>query len=260
MKRIITLCAMMLLVASGFSKVIVLSGLTNMHSGNQGDLIQGEILVQNIGDKDERIIIYLNDLNQDCHVEPIYEKPGTHSRSLGLWVELNASEKVLAPKEEFVIKYEVRVPDDKAIFGSYWSMLMVEVADPIKEDQLEYGVAMDSKIRYGIQVIANIGKEVAAEIEFITVALNKDVQGHFVLAVAENRGDFVVTPTVILEMYDDSGKLAFKREVPFKKVYPKSCKSFEVPIEELDKGSYAALLVADYGKDLYGTNLQIDLD
>lgn len=260
MKRTVTIITLLLFAASGFAKVIVLSGLTNLHTGEQGDLIQGEVLVQNIGDKDERIMIYLNDLNQDCHADPVYDEPGTHPRSVGLWLELNASEKVLAPKEEFLVKYQIRVPEDKSIFGSYWSMLMIEVADPIKEDQLEYGVAMDSKIRYGIQLIASIGKEIAPEVEFITVVLNKDGEGHFVVATAENKGDFVVTPTVVLEMYNDSGNLAFKTEVPFKKVYPKSCKSFEVPIDELEKGSYAALLVADYGKDLYGTNLQIDLD
>ena len=260
MKKLFILSTILLLTIPGFSKVIVLSGLTNIHSGEQGNLVQGEIHVQNIGDKNERIIIYLNDLIQDCHTAASYDVPGTHPRSSGLWMELSANEKILAPKEEFFIKYQINIPDEESILGSYWSMLMIEIADPIKEDQLEYGVAMDSKIRYGIQVITNVGREDGSEIEFITVELNKNEEGHLVVATAENMGDFLVTPTVVLELYGETGDLVYKTEVPFKKVYPKSCKSFEVPIEKLASGSYAALLVADYGKDLYGTNLQIDIN
>lgn len=260
MKKLFILSTILLLTIPGFSKVIVLSGLTNVHSGEKGNLVQGEIHVQNIGDKDERIIIYLNDLIQDCHTAAAYDVPGTHPRSSGLWMELNANEKILAPKEEFFIKYQINIPKEESILGSYWSMLMIEIADPIKEDQLEYGVAMDSKIRYGIQVITNVGREDGSEIEFITVELNKNEAGHLVVATAENMGEFLVTPTVVLELYGETGDLVYKTEVPFKKVYPKSCKSFEVPIEKLANGSYAALLVADYGKDLFGTNLQIDIN
>jgi len=260
MKKLSVLIGVLFLSMSGFSKVLVLSGLTNVGSANPGEVVEGEVLLQNIGDKEERILIYLKDLVQDCHTATSYAPVGTHSRSSGNWIELNASDKVLAPMEEFSLKYNVKIPEENSLHGSYWSILMVEIVDPIKEDQLDYGIAMDSKIRYGIQLITNIGVEETSVIEFAGVELNQRDSGHVLLATAENISEFMVTPTLVLEVYNQNAELVLKTEVPFKKVYPKSCKTFELPIQNLEKGDYDALLVADYGKDLFGTNIEFSID
>ena len=260
MKKISLIIFALFTTFSGFSKIIVLSGLTNIESGEPGSTVEGEILLQNIGDKDERILVYLNDLMQDCNGPASYEPVGTHPRSAGAWMELNTSDKILTPMEEFSLKYQIRIPEDGNIHGSYWSIVMIEIVDPIKEDQLQYGIAMDSKIRYGVQVIANVGPEESSEIEFASVELGKNTDGYVLVATAENVSEFMVTPTMVLEVYDQNAELVLKLEVPFKKVYPKSCKTFEVPIQHLSKGKYDALLVADYGKDLFGTNLEIAID
>lgn len=241
------------------AKVVVLSGLTNTHGTDVGSQISGEVQLKNIGDTEERILVYLNDLVQDCHSQASYQPAGTHSRSLGNWIELSTSEKVLAANEEYTLKYNITVPDDQELSGSYWSLIMIEIAEPIKEDNLEYGIAMNSKIRYGIQVITDIGSSDAVDLQFSTVRLEKTEEGHVVIATAENLSEYLVTPTVVLELFDNKGGTVVKSEVPFKKVYPGSCKEFEVPIQKIKKGNYDALLVADYGKDLYGTNLQLEL-
>lgn len=257
MKKFGIFILLILFTIPSFSKVVVLNGLTHIHQGDQGKFVMGEIQVQNIGDKKERVLIYLNDLIQECNASPAYMTIGSHERSSGQWIELNTSEKILTPMEEFTIKYKINIPEEKKIQGSFWSMVMIEIVDPIKEDKLETGVTMDSKIRYGIQVITNVGNMEDSEIEFVGVELIEYEDGEVLLATAENAGIFMVTPTVVLELFDENGKQVLKTEVPFKKVYPKSCKSFEVPIEKLDAGNYEALLVADYGKSLYGTNIQI---
>ena len=260
MKKLSVLIGVLLFYTTGFAKVIVLSGLTNVGSANPGQIVEGEVLLQNIGDKEERILIYLNDLVQDCQTATSYAPVGTHPRSSGNWIELNAADRLLAPMEEFSLKYKVKVPEEKNLRGSYWSILMVEIVDPIKEDQLDYGIAMDSKIRYGVQLITNVGAEEPSVIEFAGVELNQKDGGYVLSATAENISEFMVTPTMVLEVYNQDAELVLKTEVPFKKVYPKSCKTFELPIQNLEKGNYDALLVADYGKDLFGTNLEFSID
>jgi hypothetical protein len=59
---------------------------------------------------------------------------------------------------------------------------------------------MDSKIRYGVQVIANVGPEESSEIEFASVELGKNTEGYVLVATAENVSEFMVTPTMVLEV------------------------------------------------------------
>ena len=55
----------------------------------------------------------------------------------------------------------------------FWGVLMVEVEKPIKENELEYGVKLESKIRYGIQIIADINERTPSELEFYDIKVEE---------------------------------------------------------------------------------------
>lgn len=261
-----TFILLLLLVSSGLSyaNVIILNGLTHVHNGDKGKQIKGEIILQNLNKVNaQRVTVYLQDVLQSCDGKTEYSKLGSHSRSLGNWITFNTTEKLLNPNEKFVITYFINIPNDINIenidYGSFWSALMVDVDKPIKEDN-QYGVQINSKIRYGVQIIANVGDRVNPEIQFEKIEIAKKATGKHILdIVVRNNGLYLVQPTLILELFDKSGESIKKVEVSFKKVYPMNCKGFEIELIDVPVGDYDAVLVADYGGDIFGTNIALTI-
>ncbi len=331
--------------------VVVSNGLTHIHESAQGNTIRGTIEVKNIGELPEKIIISKQDLLKYCDPESSDNKPAlNHSRSLNNWIDLSVLEKELSPGEEFSIIYDISVPDDESLLGSYWTMVIVEISRPIKRNQMDHGFTIDSKIRYGIQVITNIGQttdlnenqdstedsssvnnpisdslantkidsinnmvsdstinmeldstsiansnslegmdstaiatdsisdEQMADdeyeegeeygneeeeqdlLDFIDLKLDKRDGVQFVYTKLENYDVFMMNIAIIIDIYDEYGELVKKLETSLKKLYPNSCVQFEIPLEDILPGNYDAIIVADYGKDLYGINVSLTID
>jgi hypothetical protein len=45
-----------------------------------------------------------------------------------------------------------------------------------------------------------------------------------------------------------------------KRIYPKNCNVFTIEIKDLPKGKYEGILIADNGKDLFGSNISLDIE
>ena len=76
----------------------------------------------------------------------------------------------------------------------------------------------------------------------------------------KNLGKFMVIPKLMLEIYGKDGQKLLALEAPSQKVYPFTCKDFDIEIKDLPAGKYEAVLIADYGQNLFGTNLVIEID
>ena len=135
---------------------------------------------------------------------------------------------------------------------------MVEIEKPIKEDELEFGVKLESKVRYGIQIIADINERTPSEFEFYDIKIEESNGNKLINVDLKNLGNYYVEPTLMLEVFNANGFLEKKVEVKFKKVYPNSCKSFSLDISGLPKGAYTAVLIADYGKNIYSIDLEFE--
>ena len=267
MKNIIYTFALLLFVFSTSSlhaNVIILNGLTHVHNGEKGKQIKGEIILQNLNKvNSQRVSVYLQDVLQFCDGKTEYSSTGSNLRTLGNWITFNTSEKLLNPNEKFVISYFINIPEEINVenidYGSFWSALMVDVDKPISEDN-QYGVQINSKIRYGIQIIANVGERINPEIQFENIEISKQATGkHMLNVVVRNNGLYLVQPTLILELFDKKGESVKKVEALFKKVYPMNCKGFEIELLDVPAGDYDAVLVADYGGDIYGNNITISI-
>jgi hypothetical protein len=246
--------------------VIILNGLTHIHNVEKGTVLKGEIIMHNTSKaKKELVTIYLSDLDQDCSGNTYYMDVGKHIKSLGKWITFTTSEKVLEPDEKFTLVYTIKIPEninsiDGNDDGSFWGAMMVETSEPISEDY-EYGMKISSKIRYGVQLIANVGELIHPEIEFVDVVFDKKGDDNYIVDIKiENKGIYMVQPTLILELFDDLGRSIKKEEAVFKKVYPDSCKDFKILFSGLSPGEYDGVLVADYGGDIYGINLSINIE
>jgi hypothetical protein len=207
--------------------------------------------------------IYLTDLKQNCSTSS-YNIAEENIRSIGKWVTLSTNEKILIPNEKYTLFYTIEIPEyldpiEDIDYGSFWGAIMVEISEPISESY-EYGIKINSKIRYGIQLIINIGERIDPEIQFVDVSIVKNASLEYMVNIEiKNKGVYLVQPTLILELFNDLGESVKKVESVFKKVYPKNCKSFQIPISDLPPGEYDGVLVADYGGDIYGVNISLNL-
>jgi hypothetical protein len=238
--------------------VVILNGLTHVHESASGQLITGVIRMKNTDETEQRVIIYFNDLFQECGKGTVLTADITHKNSIKNWLTTNVNEHVFKANEEYELIYTINVPNDVEIDGSFWGILMVEVEKPIKEDELEYGVKLESKIRYGIQIIADINERTPSELEFYDIKIEEPDGNKLINVVLKNLGTFYVEPTLVLEVFNDQGEQQKKEEAKFKKVYPNSCKTFTLDISNLPKGAYTAVLVADYGENMYSIDLEFE--
>lgn len=258
MKQPFIIIIIVLLQQFTFSNVVVINGLTHVHKSSSGEIISGVIKVKNTSNIEQRITIYFNDMLQECGKETVLTTQFSHERSIAPWFSTTVNERVLTPFEEYELIYTINVPEQVDLSGSFWGVLMVEVEKPIKEDQLEHGVKLESKVRYGIQIIADINKPTPSELDFYNVVIDDKGSSKLINVDVQNKGSFFVQPNLILEVFNENGERTKREEVPFKKIYPNSCKSYSIDITDLPIGKYTATLVADYGQNIYAIDLEFE--
>lgn len=252
------------------ASVLIVNGLTHLHNGASGNNLSGTIKMKNDGKKDARVLIYSKDLSLSCESSSAsYLEVNSHNRSLGKWLKTNVDEKVLQPNEEYEVTYSIDIPAGMIEHGTYWELIMIEVADPIR-DETPQGVKVDSKVRYGIQVITNIGAYKSPTLSFSKVDLKnlpknlKDTisqtNSKVITVRLHNEGIFLAQAKLNIEIFNSSGDKVKVIHGTQRKIYPNSCTDFEIELINLPKGKYEGVLVADNGKDLYGENLTIEID
>ena len=252
------LCLLLTPIAS-FAGIQVQNGLTHTHSGIAGNIMTGKIRVKNVGKKEERIIIYKQDLALSCNTVVEYQEVGFNPRSSGNWIQTNVDEKVIGINEEYDIIYTVTIPNSAELSGTYWNIIMIEGAEPVKEEA-DKGIKVSSRVRYAVQLIVDVGTFQSPQLSFENFAYTKNQAGNQTIQVQlANKGDYASKTKLILEVYGANGEKLKVIESQSKRLYPKKCNEFEIELKGLPVGKYEGIVVADNGKDLFGANISIDV-
>lgn len=260
MKKQLMFFLLCILYTNSFASVIVQNGLTHEHQliGNQ--TITGKIILKNVGKKPERILIYQKDYSSSCSGEVLYEDAGTNDRSLANFLTYNMNDYTLKVGETYEVVYQIKVPPTNKITGSLWSLLMVEVTDPIAEQKEKGVVKIDSKIRYGIQIIATSSNAEPTNIKFRDVKVKSEAQGKLIQVTLENLGTTFVKPHIEVQLFNEKAELVKEYKSLKKKVYPSNCQFYTIDLEGIKKGNYRAVMVADYEENAVGININLKID
>jgi hypothetical protein len=246
-----------------FSGVVVLNGLTHVHLGEAGSQLSGKIKIRNDSPKENRIILYKQDLMLSCDNNSIFEYKdiNTNPKSMGSWLKVNVDEKILGPHEEYDLSYSIYVPKNVTQKGSYWTVLMIEGADPIHEPESQ-SLQVGSKIRYAVQLITEIGSFESPKLQFENVEYKKGVNmtSNVVQVKIRNVGEYSAQTKVLLEIYDSKGSKLKVFQGSVRRIYPNLCNVFELEIKDLPKGIYDGVIIADNSKDLFGSNISIKIE
>jgi hypothetical protein len=157
------------------------------------------------------------------------------------------------------------VPAERALSGTYWSLLMVEDAapsGPAPDDrgQPDLQVGLKSVLRYGIQIVTDIGNTGTRKVRFENARL-QSAQGRCLFSIdVENVGESWLRPVMSAELFDASGKRAGQFKGAQVRIFPGTSVRVNIDFGFVQKGRYKAVIIADNGDEhIFGTQVGLTL-
>ena len=240
--------------------IVVLNGLTHQYDVISGETYRGQIEIQNTSDIEQAVKLYQRDYSFNFKGEAFYEESGTNERSNAGWLDISPKYLKLQPKEKKLILFEVNVPKEEQMTGTFWSVIMVEGEMPIDTNNLDNGLNVQTQIRYAIQIATTFNNEGERNLTFYDVNLEKENGQHFVVVDIENKGEFLFKPDVSIELFNEEGKSIGVFTSTKKKIYPDTSARFYVSLDRVQIGNYQSLILADCGdEDIFGINVDLEI-
>ena len=227
-----------------------------------GETYRGTLVIYNPGPEPVEVKLYQKDYSFDADGRNDYAEPGSLVRSNARWIRLGQPQFRIAPGQRVHAPYEVRIPDDARLKGTYWSMVMVE---PLQREESvsvpkRAAVQLTQVVRFAVQVVTLIGQGGEPELAFArpTTAV-KDGRRFFSVDVSNN-GERWIRSRFWLELYTYQGRPQAKIDGERHRIYPGTSVRARFDVSGVPPGQYRALIVADGEKeDLYGTELKLEI-
>ena len=251
---------------AGISVIGGLSREIKVGGSGAGEKNQGVIILKNNGEEAQEVKVYQTDYQSFSDGKRLYDEPaGKMARSNASWISFTPKRLTVPPEGTSNVNYSIKIPSDKKFVGTYWSMLMVEVISkpspeevkPKKGELLTVGIK--SSVRYGIQIVTNIGDTGSHNLKFLTTKIMKEDKKRNYQIDLENIGERWLKPLIWVELYDKDGSYIGKFEGGSARLYPGSSGRFNVDLSEVPEGTYKALTVADCGgNDFFGATYDLE--
>lgn len=242
------------------ANIIVVNGLTHEFQVVPGQVYRGTIEVQNASNEAKSVRIYQTDYWFSYSGESKHEEPGRMERSNADWVKVNSSFATLQANETQIINFEITVPANNNLKGTYWSVIMVEGVEPPEVQNEKTGFTINTVVRYAIQIITETGNTDQVNLRFLHLGLISD-EGVPVLEVdIENTGEKMLKPVISVELFNDKGESQGVIRIDRRRIYPGTSIKALVRLEGIKPGNYTGVLIADCDDDyVFGTQLNLEL-
>ncbi len=238
--------------------VVVLNGLTHLHDVVPGETYRGSIEIQNTNDGEQPVKIYQRDYSFNFKGEAFYDEPGTNDRTNTAWIDISPKYIVLRAKEKATISYEIKVPEDGSLTGTFWSVLMVEGEKPVDANNLENGLTIQTQLRYAIQIATTFQTEGVRNLTFYDAKISQEDGIRYLAVDIQNEGEFLFKPDVSVELFNEQGKSIGIFNSTKKKLYPNTSARFIFELIGVESGDYQTLIMADCDEeDVFGINLDL---
>ena len=255
---LIFLCGLQKSVGS----IAVLNGLTHRVESAEGTIHRGSIQLQNTGDQSQAIKAYINDYSYQANGQIEYSRSGSNNRTNASWVTLSENHLRIKPKQIIELHYEIKIPKELPHNGSYWSVVMIEPVEDIEAKHEKQSIQLTTLIRYAVQLVTTVKKSNALSlVEYINAQL-KQHNNYYVLEVdLENKGELYHKIQVKAEFYDaESGKKQGNYNSETLSLLPGTSKRFSIAIDQLRKGDYKVVLLADTQEEVFGLNMDLSVN
>ncbi|MEA1878533.1 MAG: hypothetical protein U9N86_16960 [Bacteroidota bacterium] len=231
----------------------VVGKLKHVYKGIPGQVFTGEIVIRNSSDKTQEVRVYQTDLLYNYQDYTNYDEDDTHPRSNITWINFSPKSAIVNANEVRSIQFEITIPADQKICGTYWSVLMVEGVNPIDPEQLGE-LNIKTVTRYAIQMVTDIVDQGTGLIKFLKPTLISEGDHLFLAVDLINEGQHYISPEVSMELFDEQGKSFKVIKASKKGLFPTTSARFRLDLEGL-KGeqTYECLIIAaGQDEDVFG--------
>lgn len=242
------------------AQIVIIGEMTHEKQMLPNETHQGTVTIHNKGKEIKNVRIYQTDYFFVADGTSQYGEPGSLERSNAEWIIFTPKQATVPPHEDLIVNYSVKVPDDSTLIGTYWSMLMVEEIPEIKPDKPDGNVAIRVVMRYGIQLVTNIGETGIRQLVFSDPRLIKKEEIRNFQINIKNIGERWLRPNVWIELYSHEGESLGTFKGDDKRTYPETSIRITIDLSEVKVGIYKALVVADCGgDDLFGASYNLEI-
>ena len=259
---------MILISASGqicAAGVGILNGLTHARSVEAGTTYEGIIVLNNMGDSAEEVRLYQTDYRFLYDGKKFYDDPGQNLRTNAPWITYSPERLRIPAQGQIEVKYQVSVPGDPTLLGSYWSVIMIEVIPPVNAapsskstDQISFGIAQ--VFRYAVQIVTHIGNSGERNIKFLNIKMEDTENKRSLHVDVENTGERWLRPYLTIEIYDEDGNPAGVFEGGRWRIYPGTSVRYSVDLTGMTEGKYSALILVDNKDDnVFGAQYSLEI-
>jgi len=248
-----------LAVLPGKGEILVAGDRLREYTFEPGETFEGEIVISNPGDEPTGFKVTKSDYLFYSDGRNEYPPAGSTARSNAGWITISLPPEVrINPGEKFPLSFQIRVPDDPSLIGTYWSTILIQGSRPPSEEP-EEGIRIRQIIRYGVQIAVNIGDTGERKIDLLGVEQIQQTQSKTVQVGVKNVGERAVSPIARVELYDQDGKKYGPFEGSEYMIYPGCSVSYRVPLEDVPNDEFQGVIIIDNGDEyVWGARQEID--
>lgn len=251
------ICSLFLLNVPSTSESVQLNTMTILEQLKPGEKKQVILAVTNDKDVPETVDFKLADYSSNSDGQHTYDEyprdpnETIPSRSSARWIHLSQNRITLNPREQRKVYYEIEVPNDPNLKGSYWNIILVEPVDVESIKQPENnGFTLKVKTRYAHHTVVNVG-EGSPKIKVIKSEIKEEGDNRYLCMHVLNEGDKFYDPTLTLKLYGKDGKLVKTLEGHSERLYPGNSKCFHLNLQGITEDELTNLtgFILFNGKD-----------
>lgn len=256
--------------ASASAAVTVSGPSTHEFLVDAGVRRAGYVTLHNVGDEPATVRLFVGDYVFGPEGGTVRDGVGIHARSAAPWIALGDEVVVIGPREDATVAYEIVVPPDLDLRGTFWALLMAESTsapvipsfDPEVGSTPSAAVHVRTAVRYAVQVVVHVGDEGGPAPRVEGALLSGDgSDGRWLFAVdVANDGDRWFVPEVWLELYRPDGRFVGEFPGAGRRVFPGARERQTVALPANLAGAYLAVLLMDGGGgDVFAARFDLDI-
>ncbi len=256
MKKILLLFLCMCIYSLFSGKACAISlpgGLTIENNLTVGGKTSGNIVILNSDAEPVTVRVYQTDYMFYADGRSEFGNPGSTPRSNASWITYSPNQLVVPPAGSASVTYQIAVPNDQGLSGTYWSVIMIEPVpkaslEPPSPEKGKITIGVQALFRHAVQMITNIDDTGEKALKFASKKLeNRDGKVFLVLDV-ENTGERRLVPAIYVDLADQSGHSLGRCEGGSLRIFPGCSVRYFVDLGPLKPGKYNALVIADCGE------------
>ncbi|HOD54414.1 MAG TPA: hypothetical protein PKJ08_07795 [Candidatus Cloacimonadota bacterium] len=255
--RVFLTVLLLILTIPIFANWSVTGDLTHYDVVNPGQKLSKSITISNHSEENLTLIIKQADYAFNSEGNIWFVEAGKLTRSNASWISFSSQEINILPNSQIIFSYNVKIPDNDDLNGSYWSLILIQEGKIENLNPSQKDLNLQINQRYAIQSIQQIGNTGHFDIQFLDAEYQK--KNNELHLTVKNNGERWTNPGVWVELYDSEGNKTGKFYAKSHKLYPQTSFTYKIPLIPLTQKKYYVITVVDCGENkVFGSQYTIE--